>query len=300
MSEDAASYTHSPVMPAEVMEWLCPLPGETAVDGTVGLGGHSRLIADALGEGGRLVCFDRDAEALDGARRNLAGAPCRVDFVNQPYSAMARELPRLGIAGVRRVLLDLGVSSLQLDKPERGFSFRRDGPLDMRMNQAAGRPARDIVNLWPEEKLAALFRELGEERHSGRIAKKIAEARADGPIETTGELSSLVEECLPARGRIHPATRIFQALRMEVNDELGELSRGLAAAGRVLEPGGRLAVITFHSLEDRLVKRTFLKWAGLGLVRAVRSGAIACGREEAVRNRRARSAKLRVVERMGP
>lgn len=210
---------------------------------------------------------------------------------------MDKALADLGVTGAGAVLLDLGVSSLQLDKPERGFSFMRDGPLDMRMRQGSGPSARDIVNGWPEERLAALFRELGEERFSRRLAKSIVEKRLSRPIETTGELSKLVEESVPRRGRIHPATRLFQALRMEVNDELGTLSRGLAAAGRVLAPGGRLAVLTFHSLEDRLVKKTFLRWRGLGLTIPVTAGAEACGREEALANRRARSAKLRVVER---
>ena len=211
---------------------------------------------------------------------------------------MDREVPRLGLPFVQRILMDLGVSSLQLDKPERGFSFMRDGPLDMRMNQEAGRTAADIVNSWPGERLRELFKTLGEERFSGRIAKRIVEKRALGPIETTGELSRLAEEAVPFRGKTHPATRIFQALRMEVNDELGSLTRGLAAAGRLLAPGGRLAVLTFHSIEDRVVKRTFLRWRDLGAVRLVTTKAEACGREEAANNRRARSAKLRVVERV--
>lgn len=297
MVDSEPVYTHLPVMPDRIVELLAIKPGCTVVDGTVGLGGHSRLLGMDAGETGRLVCFDKDPEALRKARENLADLPCRVDFVNAPYEYMDTELTRLGINGeVDGILLDLGVSSLQLDKPERGFSFRRDGPLDMRMNQNIGLTARDIVNKWPEERLALIFRELGEERFSRRLAKSIVDKRAVRPIETTAELSKLVEETVPYRGKIHPATRIFQALRMQVNDELGTLSRGLAAAGRMLKPGGRLAVLTFHSLEDRMVKRTFLRWSELGAARLAIAKAESCDREEASRNRRARSAKLRVVE----
>ena len=298
MNDVSHVYSHLPVMPDEVMQLLSPQAGDSAVDGTVGLGGHSRLIGAAIGGEGHLVCFDRDPEALSRARETLADLPCRRDFVNRPYEFMDKELPRLGLTAARRIFMDLGVSSLQLDKPERGFSFMRDGPLDMRMNQEEGPTAADIVNSWPEENLAKLFKTLGEERFSGRMAKRIVERRQERPILTTGELSLLAEEAVPFRGRIHPATRLFQALRMETNDELGTLSRGLAAAGRMLAPGGRLAVLTFHSLEDRLVKRTFLRWRDLGAVRLVNAKAVSCGREEARTNRRARSAKLRVVERL--
>lgn len=297
MSDARQDYSHLPVMPEQVMEFLAPRPGDTAIDGTVGLGGHAAMIGAALGAGGRLFCFDRDAEALERARRTLSGLECRLDFVHQSFDLMDGELARRGVTAVDRILLDLGVSSLQLDKPERGFSFMRDGPLDMRMNQGDGLSAREVINLWPEERLRHIFQTLGEERHSGRIAKKITETREKRPILTTGDLATLVEGCVPRRGKTHPATRVFQALRMEVNDELGTLSRGLASAGRLLAPGGRLAVITFHSLEDRLVKRTFLKWFEKGLAKPIGAGALACGRAEAVANRRARSAKLRVAER---
>ncbi|MCC8107488.1 MAG: 16S rRNA (cytosine(1402)-N(4))-methyltransferase RsmH [Planctomycetes bacterium] len=298
MDEVKPRYTHLPVMPVETLRHLAPQPGQVVVDGTVGLGGHSRLFAEAIGPDGRLVCLDRDPEALRLARDNLSGVPCRVDFVNSPFEGMAGALSGLGIAGADRIFLDLGVSSLQLDKPERGFSFRQDGPLDMRMNQSVGVTAGDIVNTWPAERLRDLFKRLGEERFSGRIAKTIVEKRVEKPIESTGELSALVEAAVPFRGRIHPATRIFQALRMEVNDELGTLLRGLAVLGRLLKTEGRLGVLTFHSLEDRLVKKTFLKWQELGVAAAVTKGAVAASREESLVNRRARSAKLRVVERL--
>lgn len=298
MPEEENGYSHVPVMPGEVLRLLDPQPGDTAVDGTVGLGGHARMVGEAIGKAGRLICFDRDPEALSRASEYLQSLECALDFINAPYESMRKEIPALGLEKVERIFMDLGVSSLQLDKPERGFSFMRDGPLDMRMDQSRGISAADIVNSWSAECLRDLFKTLGEERFSGRIAKRIVEARAAGPIVTTGELAKIAEDAVPFRGRIHPATRVFQALRMEVNDELGTLSRGLAAAGKLLRPRGRLAVLTFHSLEDRLVKRTFLRWRELGAVVLVTAKAVGCGREEAVTNRRARSAKLRVVERV--
>ncbi len=290
------TYSHIPVMPRDVLRLLAPGEGDTVVDGTAGFGGHALLFAQAIGKTGTLVCFDRDAEALDRARAALEHAPCPAHFVHDAAEHMPGHLRALGIPRAHRVFLDLGVSSLQLDKPERGFSFMRDGPLDMRMNQAEGETAADIVNSWPEDRLAHLFRSLGEERRAGRIAKTIAERRAVRSITTTGELSSLIAAAAPRQGKIHPATRVFQALRMRVNDGLGTLSRGLAAAGKILAPGGRLAVLTFHSLEDRLVKKTFAQWEARGLAAPVLKKALACGREEARENRRARSAKLRAVE----
>ena len=256
------------------------------------------MIGNAIGREGRLICFDRDSEALALAEEKLSGLLCRKDFVNLAFEFMDRELRRLEAIPARRILLDLGVSSMQLDASERGFSFMRDGPLDMRMNRKDGGTAADIVNSWPEEKLRQIFEFLGEERFSRRLAKSVVEKRKKKPIETTGELSELALAAVPYRGRNHPATRMFQALRMQVNDELGGLSRGLAAAGRMLALGGRLAVITFHSLEDRLVKRTFLRWRDLGMVELVNAKVLTPGRMEMSRNSRARSAKLRVVERL--
>lgn len=298
MSDAIDLPVHLPVMPGEVLELLAPRAGETAVDGTVGLGGHARLVGERLGPDGRLICFDRDPAALELARRALEGLACRRDFVNEPFDCMEAGLRLMDAPFAHTVLLDLGVSSMQLDRPERGFSFMRDGPLDMRMDPNRGQSARDIVNGWPEEKLRHIFEVLGEERFSRRLAKSVVERRAEKPIETTGELSALAAAVVPRRGRIHPATRIFQALRMQVNDELGGLSRGLAAAGRVLAPGGRLAVITFHSLEDRLVKRVFARWSELGAVALVNAKPLIPGDAEIAANPRARSAKLRVVEKI--
>lgn len=296
--ETKNAYSHVPVMPREVMDLLAPRPGETAVDGTTGLGGHARLLGEAVAAEGVLACFDRDPAALAMAERNLSALTCRTYFVNRRFEAMAEELAARGIGAANRILLDLGVSSMQLDDAARGFSFMRDGPLDMRMNQETGESAADLVNRYPESALADLFYRYGEERFSRRIAKRIVEERVDRPINTTGELSQVIASAVPGRGKTHPATRVFQALRIAVNDEMGALSRGLAAAGKSLAPGGRLAVLTFHSLEDRLVKRTFLKWRELGIAALVTPKAVACGAEEARQNRRARSAKLRVAERI--
>ncbi|MDR2390936.1 MAG: 16S rRNA (cytosine(1402)-N(4))-methyltransferase RsmH [Planctomycetota bacterium] len=294
----SARYRHLPVMPVEVMKNLSPRNGDVAVDGTTGLGGHSRLIGQALGSTGRLICLDRDSHAMEMARAGLADLSCHVDFVNQVFEFMDRELEHLELPGAECILLDLGVSSLQLDSPERGFSFLRDGPLDMRMGWNASETARDIVNNWSEDRLARLFAELGEERFSRRLARCIVERRTIRPIETTIELSELATRSVPRKGRTHPATRMFQAIRMRVNDELGCLSRGLAAAGRALAPGGRLAVLSYHSLEDRLTKRTFTRWRDMGLVKWAMDGAAVPSREEIEVNPRARSAKLRVVERL--
>ena len=289
---------HLPVMPDEVMAALAPRSGETAVDGTVGLGGHALRLGLVLGGAGRLICFDRDRQALELVGQRLAALPCRAYFLNLPFESMDRELKRLGCPRADRIMLDLGVSSLQLDSPGRGFSFMRDGPLDMRMDADGGISARDVVNSWPEKELERLFMALGEEPRSRRLAKSIVERRAVRPIETTGELAELAVSAASGRGGIHPATKMFQAIRMRVNDELGALSRGLAAAGRSLSPGGRLAVLTFHSLEDRLVKRTFLRWRETGLAKLVVSGVVRPGRKELGDNPRARSAKLRAVERL--
>jgi 16S rRNA (cytosine1402-N4)-methyltransferase len=288
---------HLPVMTVEVMESLSPGNGDVAVDGTAGLGGHARLIGQALGSTGRLVCLDRDPQAMELAKAGLTDLPCQVDYVNQTFEFMDRELARLELPGADCVLLDLGVSSLQLDSPERGFSFLQNGPLDMRMDRNTGGSARDIVNNWPEDRLAWLFAEFGEERFSRRLARYIAERRAIRPIETTAELSELAVRAVPRKGRKHPATRMFQAIRIRVNDELGCLSRGLASAGRALVPGGRLAVLSYHSLEDRLIKRTFIRWRNMGLVTWAADGVAVPSREEIEANPRARSAKLRIVER---
>lgn len=298
-NDSAEKYQHTPVLAAEVMEHLAPQPGDTVLDATVGLGGHSVLLAKAIGASGWLIGLDRDTSALERARAALATAPCRVDLVHCRFGDMRRALHDLKVRHVDRLLLDFGVSSPQLDDPGRGFSFRNDGPLDMRMDQSTGQTAEDLINLWSEEELAKIFQELGEERFSHRFAKTIAAARRQKPIKTTGELAALLARAAPSRGKIHPATRVFQALRMIVNDEIGEIRRGLISAVRVVRPGGRIAVITFHSGEDRLAKSAFRAWQERGVAEPCHKKAIACGRVEMLENRRARSAKLRVTEILG-
>ena len=250
---------HLPVLVEEVVSFLDPGPGEIHVDMTVGLGGHAEAVLEAGGGTSRLVGIDRDPDALVAAARRLARFGDRVRLVRGRFSCLVDLLDGCGVGSVDGVVADLGVSSPQLDRPERGFSFLHDGPLDMRMDPGQERTAADIVAEFSEEALADLFWTFGEERYARRIARAIVRARAGGRLRRTGALAEVVARAVPggrrAGRRIHPATRVFQALRMAVNDELGELERGLAAAWGRLRPGGRLVVITFHSLEDRVVKR---------------------------------------------
>ncbi len=287
---------HKPVLLSETLAVLEPAPGQVFVDGTVGAGGHAREVARLLVPGGMVLGLDRDSEILDCARASLAefkDAPeqLRVSLVNLPYSRMQEALAVSGQAACDRVLLDLGVSSLQLDKAERGFSFMADGPLDMRMGADCPRTAADWLATVSERELADVIFQLGDERHSRRIARAVVEQRRQASIRTTGQLRDIILRALPAparRQRIHPATRTFQAIRMVVNDEIGELERGLAAARSCLRPGGRLAVISFHSNEDRIVKR-FLKQH----FDPVTKKPITADFAEVRQNPRARSAKLR-------
>lgn len=295
--EDAAPVRHIPVMAAEVLEWLDPQPGETYVDGTLGLGGHARLVAERLGADGRVIGLDRDPNALKLATSRFTDIPAALTAVHACSERMREVLDELGVSAVQRILLDLGVSSLQLDEAERGFSFMRDGPLDMRMDTTAPLTAADLVRDTPEQELARIFWVYGEERHSRRIAKRIVEARGREPIITTGQLAAVVSGCVPRTGRIHPATRVFQALRIAVNDELAAVAGSLEAAKRSLAPGGRLVVLTFHSLEDRIVKQAMRDWAERGEVELTRRKVVCPSDEECRVNPRARSTKLRVCER---
>jgi 16S rRNA (cytosine1402-N4)-methyltransferase len=284
-------------MVAEVVEHLEPGRGGVFVDCTVGLGGHARALLEAGAS--RLIGLDRDPTAVAAARDALSGFGERVDVVHADYRRIAAVLDERGVATVDGVLADLGVSSMQLDAPGRGFSFRQDDPLDMRMDTTAGPTAAEALRDVDERTLADVIYEFGEERHSRRVARQIVAARERGPIETTGQLAEIVRRAIPRKGytRIDPATRTFQAIRIWLNRELEGLDSFLGVAARRLADGGRMAVITFHSLEDRIVKHTLralaAEHAGLR-IRTKRP--LVPSEAEIGRNPRARSAKLRAVE----
>ena len=295
---------HIPVLLAEVVEALQPSEGQLIVDGTFGAGGYTRALLSA---GARVVAIDRDPDAIAAGQALVEASAGRLRLVHGAFSGLDRHAAE----PVDGVVLDIGVSSMQLDQPERGFSFRHDGPLDMRMAQD-GTSAADIVNTFKAGDLTRIFGLLGEERHAGRIARMIEKRRAQRPFERTRDLADAIEALVGRhpKDRIHPATRVFQALRIFVNDELGELARALFAAERALKPGGRLAVVTFHSLEDRIVKRFIadrsVQMAGsrhlpettTAVPTFEKAGKVVAASEaEATDNPRARSAKLRVATR---
>jgi 16S rRNA (cytosine1402-N4)-methyltransferase len=285
-----------PVLPAEVLHHLVPAPGQIMVDATVGAGGHSRLLAERLLPGGRLIGLDRDAAMLALARLRLEGLP--VTLVQGNFDRLPDVLSELGIPAVDGVLADLGVCSDQLDDGERGLSFQQPGPLDMRLDLTQGEPARVLLRRLSERDLADLIWRYGEERFSRRIARQIVATRRQTPLETTDQLAELVRRCVPRpKGRrpaIDPATRVFQALRIAVNDELGALDRLLAALPACLKPGGRAVIISFHSLEDRRVKQVF---RDRDLWEVLTRKPVQAGAEEVRDNPRARSAKLRAARR---
>jgi 16S rRNA (cytosine1402-N4)-methyltransferase len=290
---------HVPVLLDESLQYLNVRPGAVICDATLGLGGHSEAIAKRLGGAGKLVCFDRDPEAMAKAQARLTALAeelgsemPEVRYVARPFSAIAEEIAPGSLDGL---LADFGVSSLQLDEAHRGFSFRADGPLDMRMDPRGGVTAEQVVNQADEEELANLIYEYGEERRSRRIARAIVRAR---PIHTTAELARVVSAAAPTMkgDKIHPATRTFQALRIRVNSELGEIQSLLKSAGSLLKPGGRVALISFHSLEDRLVKDAFRDGAKAGEFEILTKKPVVAHEEEARRNPRSRSAKLRAAQ----
>jgi 16S rRNA (cytosine1402-N4)-methyltransferase len=290
---------HVPVLRAEVLEVLQPRPGGRYLDATVGLGGHAEAILEASAPSGTLLGIDRDGEALALARERLAPFDSRVTLIRGRYE----ELPDLVEPGERYdgILFDLGASSLQLDSADRGFSFGREGPLDMRMDRSAGDTTADLVNRLSEQELADLIFRWGEERWSRRIARAIVEARRRAPLQTTIALANVVARAVPRRAwprQIHPATRTFQALRIAVNDELVGLGAALEDAVGLLWPGGRIAAISFHSLEDRIVKQTWRRLEAAGRVRLLTRRPICPGELETAANPRARSAKLRALERI--
>jgi 16S rRNA (cytosine1402-N4)-methyltransferase len=290
---------HEPVMVAEVVAMLEPSRGGQFVDCTVGLGGHTRALLD--GGAARMLGLDRDTTALALAATSLAAWADRVELVHADYRDLGSVLDARGIDVVDGALADLGVSSMQFDTAGRGFSFRRDEPLDMRMDQTQGPTAADLLASTGEEDLANVIFQYGEERFSRRIARRIVDARRMSPIATTAQLARIVRGAVPHKGyqRIDPATRTFQALRIWVNRELDGLDTFLVEASRRLRAGARLAVITFHSLEDRIVKHVFRALAaGEAAVRVLTRKPLTPGDAEVARNPRARSAKLRAIERL--
>jgi 16S rRNA (cytosine1402-N4)-methyltransferase len=286
-------------MVPEVLEQLAPSRGGVFVDCTVGLGGHARALLDAGAL--RVIGLDRDPMALEHARRALSDYGDRVELVHSDYRRVGAVLDERGVRTIAGLLADLGVSSLQLDEPSRGFSFRRDDPLDMRMDPSAGQTAAEMLAEVDERTLADVIYEFGEERHARRVARAILAARDRAPIETTGVLADIVRKAVPRKGysRIDPATRTFQAIRIWVNGELEGLDLFLHAAAARVQPGGRMGVITFHSLEDRIVKHTLRALEAAGVVAIRTRRPVVPTEAEIERNPRARSAKLRAAERVG-
>ncbi len=290
---DERTTAHVPVLLEEVLRWLDPRPGQVVVDGTVGGAGHAVELARRVAPTGQLIALDRDPQAVQRAARRLASLPAKV--FQASYAQLPEVLRQLGLSGVDAVLLDLGLSSDQLADPKRGFSFSSSGELDLRYDPASGEPAWRLLEHLSERKLADLIYRYGEERHSRRIARAIVQQRSRAPLRTAAELAELVARAVPgSRQRIHPATRTFQALRIAVNRELEHLEQALRVLPECLNPEGRLAVISFHSLEDRLVKHALREDPRLEVLtrRVVRPGA-----DEVARNPRARSARLRVARR---
>lgn len=308
-------FEHVPVLYDEVMQALNIQPDGIYVDGTVGGGGHSSGICERLSREGTLIAVDRDNEALEAARARLAGYECNKKFIHANYSDTDVIAEAAG-GKVQGILLDLGVSSYQLDNAERGFSYMQDAPMDMRMNEDDILTAYDVVNSYSEKDLHRIIKEYGEEKWASRIAQFIVKARSDKPVETTGELTEIIKAAIPARARRtgpHPAKRTFQAIRIEVNDELGHLRDAVRKLPDLLDSGGRIAIITFHSLEDRIVKTEFERrldpctcpkefpvcvCGKVADVRKVTRKPLTASEEELENNPRSRSAKLRVIEKI--
>ena len=307
-------FKHVPVLYEACMEGLNIKPDGIYVDGTVGGGGHAFGIGSRLSEKGMIIGIDRDDDALEAARQRLRPLKCRCELVKRTYAEIKDVLGELNISGIDGALLDIGVSSFQLDNAERGFSYMHDAPLDMRMNRDDSFSAYDVVNKYGQKELTEIIKKYGEERWAGRIAEFIAKARKDGDIETTGELVDVIKAAIPASARRdgpHPAKRTFQAIRIEVNGELDQLREAIDEFCDVLNPGGRLCIITFHSLEDRIVKETFNKRLNpctcpkefpvcvcgkVADVTKVTGKPITADEEELQVNPRSRSAKLRIIE----
>jgi 16S rRNA (cytosine1402-N4)-methyltransferase len=280
----SGSEPHVPVLADEVRELLAVQPGETVVDATFGAGGHARLLAEDLQGTGKLIAIDRDPTVKPYLDRLRAQAGVDVRFLRGDFALVLAQLAANDV-GADAILLDLGVSSMQIDRVERGFSYATDAPLDMRMDPTSEPSAREVVNTWDEDELTRIFRTYGEERYARQIARAVVRRRAERPFERTGELVDTIKAAIPTPARFgdgHPAKRVFQALRIAVNDELGALEAALPAAVAMLRPGGRIAVISFHSLEDRIVKRFFAA-AAKGCTCPPELPICVCGREPELR-----------------
>ncbi len=288
-------------MCTEVMAWLDCRPGGTYVDGTVGLGGHAQKILEHSAPDGLLIALDKDIEAIKQAKERLTEFKGRVRFFNESFRHLDQVLEKENIPQVDGILLDLGLSSMQLGEADRGFSFSKEGPLDMRMDQRESRTAEDLLANLSQTELFLLFRDYGEERWAGRISRAIVNTRQEFPLTTTSQLSLLIIKSIPKKyrhPRIHPATRVFQSLRIAVNDEMGALEDTLSMAVDQLRPGGRLCIISFHSLEDRRVKHTFRRYEKEGILKVLTKRPLTASPEEVFLNPRSRSAKFRVAERL--
>lgn len=300
----ATETVHIPVLLDEVLEHLALTPGQTVLDATVGGGGHALAISEKIGSRGTLIGLDQDTDALDRSRERLKGAPCQVILRESNFRHLGQVLDDLDISAIDGALFDLGWSSDQIADPERGMSFQFDGPLTMTLKKkvsASDVQAFDVVNHWEEATLADILYGFGDERYARRIAKGIVEARSVEPIRTTFELVEVIKKSVPSKyrnGHLHPATRTFQALRIVVNQEYEALSEALESVLHKMKTGGRLAVISFHSGEDRIVKRFFKEQAMQNNVRIITKKPISATALEISNNRRSRSAKLRVVEKI--
>ena len=306
-------FKHIPVLFHEIMDIMAPQPGEVFVDCTLGGGGHSRGFLERMGDDGRLIGIDQDTNALQAAGANLAEFGDRVTYVHSNYNNLDEILNTYAPDGVDGILFDIGVSSHQLDEKDRGFSYMQDAPLDMRMNQSQSFSAWDVVNTYSEEELHRIIKEYGEERWAKRVAQFIVEFRREKPVETTGELVDIIKRAIPKGAReegSHPAKRTFQAIRIEVNDELGVLTRTISVAAKHLKKGGRLGIISFHSLEDRIVKEQFRYLASdcicppelpfcqcdkVSEVKILTRKPVTATKEELEANSRSKSAKFRAV-----
>lgn len=309
-------FKHIPVLFREIMDIMSAKPGELFVDCTLGGGGHSRGFLECMGSTGRLIGIDQDINAIQAAKENLAEFGDRVTYVHSNYNHLDEILNTYAPDGVDGILFDIGVSSHQLDEKERGFSYMQDAPLDMRMNQDQAFCAWDVVNTYSEEELHRILKEYGEERWAKRIAKFIVEFRKEKPVDTTGELVDIIKKAIPKGAReegSHPAKRTFQAIRIEVNNELGVLTDTISVAAKHLKKGGRLGIISFHSLEDRIVKEQFRYLASdcicppelpfcqcdkVSEVKILTRKPVVATKEELEQNSRSKSAKFRAVEKI--